>query len=90
MCKIASYINKYGVEAKYLKSMADAIIHRGPDDWSIYISENQQIGLTHRRLSIIDLSSLGKQPMANEEGSVWLTFNGEIYNFKKLRECLLL
>src|SRR4030095_10015796 len=66
--------------------MADAIRHRGPDDEGFYISG--QIGLGFRRLSIIDLAG-GHQPLSNEDGTVWIVFNGEIYNYQTLRDDLL-
>ncbi len=69
-----------------LKSMADAMVHRGPDDEGYYLSG--PIGLGFRRLSIIDLST-GHQPISNEDGSVWVILNGEIYNYRELREQLL-
>lgn len=69
-----------------LIAMRDAQFHRGPDEEGILIDGNA--GLGHRRLSIIDLSS-GRQPMTNEDGSLWIVYNGEIYNFKTLREDLL-
>src|SRR5215469_1307488 len=69
-----------------LKQMADAIVHRGPDDDGYYLGG--QIGLGFRRLSIIDLSG-GHQPLANEDGSIWIVFNGEIYNYQELRALLL-
>ena len=59
-----------------MRSMADTMIHRGPDDSGYWV--DGRIGLAHRRLSIIDLSPDGRQPMTNEDGSVLLTFNGEI------------
>ncbi len=65
--------------------MADTIEHRGPDDEGYYVSG--QIGLGFRRLSIIDLNT-GHQPISNEDGSVWIVFNGEIYNYQELREIL--
>jgi len=65
-----------------IKRMADLIAHRGPDDEGFY--EDEFVSLGHRRLSIIDLSG-GHQPMTDEDGSVWIVFNGEIYNFKRLR-----
>jgi asparagine synthase (glutamine-hydrolysing) len=71
------------VEESVLRQMCDAMSHRGPDDAGIYI--RGPVGLGHRRLSIIDLSPLGHQPMSNDDGSVWITFNGEIYNFPELR-----
>lgn len=61
----------------------DALSHRGPDDHGVYVRDG--VCLAHSRLSIIDLSSLGHQPMANEHGSFWIVFNGEIYNFQDLR-----
>src|ERR1017187_10736704 len=74
------------VSPSLIKSMADTIAHRGPDDEGFYVSG--QIGLGFRRLSIIDLGG-GHQPLSNEDGSVWVIFNGEIYNYKELREGLL-
>src|SRR6185437_16180769 len=69
-----------------LKAMADTITHRGPDDEGFFNSGG--VGLAHRRLSIIDLSG-GHQPLANEDGSVWIAFNGEIYNFEELNRKFL-
>ncbi len=69
-----------------LKTMADAIIHRGPDDEGYYVKG--QIGLGFRRLSIIDLSG-GHQPLSNENDSIWIVFNGEIYNYQELRALLI-
>jgi len=74
------------VPRQLLKDMADSIQHRGPDDEGFYISG--QIGLGFRRLSIIDLSG-GHQPLSNEDGTVWLVFNGEIYNYQALRQDLI-
>lgn len=65
--------------------MTNILIHRGPDDWGIFTDNN--IGLGMRRLSIIDLSS-GKQPIHNEDNTIWVVFNGEIYNYRELREKL--
>jgi asparagine synthase (glutamine-hydrolysing) len=66
--------------------MGAALRHRGPDDSGIYV--NGHVGLAHRRLSILDLSAAGRQPMSNPQGSLWIVFNGEIYNFEELRGCL--
>jgi asparagine synthase (glutamine-hydrolysing) len=74
------------VPESLLKRMADAIRHRGPDDEGFYASG--QIGLGFRRLSIIDIDT-GHQPLSNENGTVWIVFNGEIYNYRSLREELL-
>jgi len=67
-----------------LKKILKEIEHRGIDDYGKFIDKN--ISLGHRRLSIIDLSKSGKQPMSNEDGTILITFNGEIYNFKELRK----
>lgn len=83
MCGIAGF---YGSgDEKILKKMARSLAHRGPDDEGFYISQN--IGLGHRRLSIIDLKS-GHQPMSNEDETVRIVFNGEIYNFQALKKDL--
>ncbi len=100
MCGIAGIAYKNGrpVEHNILKKMTRAMKHRGPNDEGIHIicnpqsasrRANIQIGLGHRRLSIIDLSKNGHQPMTNEDETVWITFNGEIYNFKELRTGLI-
>ena len=73
------------VSDRLVRAMADTMVHRGPDAEGIYASG--PIGLGHRRLSIIDLAG-GAQPMSNRDGSVWVAFNGEIYNFHELREGL--
>lgn len=74
------------VSPALVKQMADTIAHRGPDDEGYYVSG--QVGLGFRRLSIIDLAT-GHQPISNEDGSVWIVFNGEIYNYQELRKSLL-
>jgi asparagine synthase (glutamine-hydrolysing) len=90
MCGIVGKLSLDGqepVDADLIERMTDALSHRGPDGAGAYVSG--PIGLGHRRLSIIDLSSSGAQPMCNEDKSVWIVFNGEIYNFKELRHHLL-
>jgi asparagine synthase (glutamine-hydrolysing) len=67
-------------------AMRDRIAHRGPDDGGLWQSPDGRVVLGHRRLSIVDLSPAGHQPMSNEDGAVWITFNGEIYNHAQLRE----
>ena len=74
------------VSPTLLKAMADSIRHRGPDDEGFYVSG--QVGLGFRRLSIIDLAG-GHQPIANEDETVWIVFNGEIYNYQELRQFLV-
>jgi asparagine synthase (glutamine-hydrolysing) len=94
MCGIVGFLTSKAVnipEYDILKKMQDVLIHRGPDDEGEYIRPLNDQGpfvfLGHRRLSIIDLSG-GHQPLSNEDGTVWVVFNGEIYNFKELREAL--
>ena len=89
MCGIAGQINldtAQPVDAAILQRMAAAIAHRGPDAEGLWT--DGPAGLAHRRLSIIDLSEAANQPMSNEDGSVWIVYNGEIYNFLDLREHL--
>lgn len=86
MCGIAGKINLVGetiIQAD-IERMNEAIKHRGPDDGGVYISPKRNVGLGHRRLSIIDLSPLGHQPMSYKE-RYWIVFNGEIYNFQEKR-----
>lgn len=71
------------VERDDVKAMADVLYHRGPDGGGMHVDRN--VGLAHRRLAIIDLRETANQPMCNEDGSIWVTFNGEIYNFQELR-----
>ncbi len=73
------------VDAATLVRMRDSLTHRGPDDGGVYI--DRVVGLGHRRLSIVDLAG-GHQPMSNEDGSVWITYNGEVYNHRDLRPSL--
>ncbi len=77
------------VDVEKLTTMRDSMIHRGPDDCGEYRSDCGRVGLAHRRLSIIDLSDSGRQPMTNEDGSVWVVFNGEVYNYRELMTELL-
>jgi asparagine synthase (glutamine-hydrolysing) len=89
MCGIAGKFSLDGerpVSAELIKRMTDVIAHRGPDGEGHYVAG--PIGLGHRRLSIIDLST-GAQPLSNEDGTIWITFNGEIYNYLELRRLLL-
>ena len=93
MCGIAGiYIvnNPLTVKEETLVSMRDSLISRGPDDKGLYISKDKKLGLGFRRLSIIDLSKKGNQPMSNEDKSIYLVFNGEIYNFQELKEDLII
>jgi asparagine synthase (glutamine-hydrolysing) len=71
--------------ARLATRMRDTMVHRGPDDGATWVSDDGMVALAHRRLSIIDLRPEGRQPMANEDGSVQVVFNGEIYNHHALR-----
>lgn len=89
MCGIVGVYN-YGnpgrpIQADTIVRMRDTMEHRGPDDAGIYVSPDGKLGLGHRRLSILDLTALGHQPMASPDGRYWIVFNGEIYNFRELR-----
>ncbi len=89
MCGIAAVLDRSGrwVEQPELLRMTDAMRHRGPDDEGWYAGHG--VGLGNRRLAIIDLTSGGHQPMSNEDGSVWITYNGELYNYRELRRELV-
>ena len=71
-----------------LPGAAATLSHRGPDDAGVYCDDDAGVGLAHRRLSIIDLSTAGHQPMEDEVGRVWIVYNGEVYNFRSIRETL--
>ncbi len=84
MCGIAGY---YGQgNRNILEKMTRTLQHRGPDDEGFFVAS--RVGLGQRRLAVIDLSPSGHQPMSNEDESVWISFNGEIYNYQKLRKSL--
>ena len=87
MCGFVGFTNHINDASIVVEKMMDRIAHRGPDQAGKYVDEKVAMGF--RRLSIIDLSELGSQPMFNEDGSVAITFNGEIYNFQELREELI-
>jgi asparagine synthase (glutamine-hydrolysing) len=85
MCGIAGIVSNQtgGVERATIHRMCQTIVHRGPDDEGVFVKDGVGVGM--RRLSIIDLAG-GHQPVFNEDGTIWIVFNGEIYNFKQLRE----
>ena len=90
MCGIAGKFNfdpSNPIDRERLTAMTTVVAHRGPDSDGFYVGRG--IGLGHRRLSIIDLSPAGHQPMSNEDGTIWLTYNGEIYNHADLRRELI-
>lgn len=91
MCGIAGilFFNNQEVQQSDLKKMTDTLVHRGPDGEGQWINEKKNIGFGHRRLSIIDLSNAGKQPMHFANNRFTITYNGEIYNYIEIREFLI-
>src|ERR1700730_12487763 len=85
ICGKLNFNRAAGVSSSLLKRMADTIHHRGPDDEGSFASG--PVGIGFRRLSIIDLNT-GHQPISNEDGTIWIVFNGEIYNYQELRQYL--
>jgi asparagine synthase (glutamine-hydrolysing) len=89
MCGIAGYAGRPALDTAQLGGMADALTHRGPDDGGIWSSPDGAVGFAHRRLAIIDLSPGGHQPMQDAGGRVHIAFNGEIYNYREVRDELV-
>ena len=93
MCGLCG-IYEYGaaqprVSAATVERMRDTMVHRGPDDAGVYVSDDRRVGLGNRRLSIVDLSAAGHIPMPNDDGRVWIAYNGEVYNHERLRPALV-
>lgn len=91
MCGISGFISKKRITVEQLITMNDTMLHRGPDDSGAEIfvaADGYSVGLAQRRLSIMDLSPLGHQPMHTADGRVSIVYNGEIYNFKELKKAL--
>ena len=89
MCGIAGYVNLdpyRHAEPTLVRSMTDALVHRGPDDEGFHVQRGVALGM--RRLAIIDLET-GQQPISNEDGTIWVVFNGEVYNYLDLKEDLI-
>ncbi len=78
--------NTFEITEPYIQTMRDMMTHRGPDGAGLWVSDDKKVGFGHRRLSIIDLSEKAAQPMSNEDDSLWVTFNGEIYNHAEIRK----
>ena len=93
MCGIVGALSfnngSFKVTEPYLTAMRDTMLHRGPDGFGTWISDDGKVGFGHRRLAIIDLSDAASQPMCNADQSLWLTFNGEIYNHAEIRDELI-
>ena len=89
MCGILGQINNKGaIDKSTFIKMLDTMVHRGPDGHGTYFSQDNKIALGHRRLALIDLSDKATQPLYNEDKTIWLTVNGEIYNYPVLRKTL--
>ena len=89
MCGICGELRFEGaVDVAQLGAMRDRLIHRGPDAAGMHVSPDRRLGFGFRRLQIVDLTANANQPMTNEDESIWLVFNGEIYNFIELRRDL--
>jgi asparagine synthase (glutamine-hydrolysing) len=86
MCGIVGFAQSRAAAQPPLDAMVATLCHRGPDDSGTFWSDDRRVGLGHRRLSIIDLSAAGHQPMSDASGDVRLSFNGEIYNYRELRD----
>ena len=87
MCGISGIVGAGGNKSK-ITSMVETLHHRGPDDRGYFINKDKTVYLGHNRLSIIDLSNHGHQPMSNSDNSCWISFNGEIYNYLELKKQL--
>jgi asparagine synthase (glutamine-hydrolysing) len=86
MCGLVGILTQKGqIDIKQLAFMRDTLQHRGPDDAGVWVNADRTVGLAHRRLSILDLTAAGHQPMASASGRYQIIFNGEIYNYKELR-----
>ena len=85
ICGVLAFNDSFDHSERTVRSMRDTMVHRGPDDAGVWRSPKGRVALGHRRLSIVDVSHSGHQPMCNEDASVWVSFNGEIYNHGELR-----
>lgn len=83
---ILGFSDAFPIGEDLVRQMSATLVHRGPDDEGAWYRARERVALGHRRLSIVDLSAAGHQPMSNEDGSVWIVYNGEIYNHAALRE----
>src|SRR5262245_47675480 len=83
---ILAFNDSFACDEDLARAMSDTLTHRGPDDAGTWSSSNGRVAFGHRRLSIVDLSAAGHQPMSNEDGTVWIAYNGEVYNHVALRD----
>src|SRR5260370_7598607 len=93
MCGIVGALSvrnsRFSISEGYITAMRETMTHRGPNGAGTWVAADRRVGLGHRRLSIIVLSNLAAQPMSNEDGSLWVVFNGEIYNHAEIRNELV-
>jgi asparagine synthase (glutamine-hydrolysing) len=85
ICGILATSDSFACDEQVVTAMRDTMPHRGPDDAGSWADPAARVALGHRRLSIVDLSPAGHNPMPNEDGTVWITYNGEVYNHRALR-----
>jgi asparagine synthase (glutamine-hydrolysing) len=90
MCGIVGFrsLGNFKALREFLPEATSCLTHRGPDDSGLFFDESYGVGLGHRRLSVIDLSDAGRQPMSSEDETVHIVYNGEVYNFREIRETL--
>ncbi len=90
MCGICGYVSKRLIQSEQLMEMNNTMYHRGPNDYGIWEQQKEEygVGFAQRRLSILDLTEMGHQPMTSDDGGIVITYNGEIYNYMQLREGL--
>src|SRR5437660_4239784 len=88
MCGIVGLVRRGGLALPQLEALTARLAHRGPDGQGTKLLSDGRVGLGHRRLAILDLSAAGAQPMSDQTGTVWITYNGEIFNFRELRDQL--
>src|SRR3569833_3019755 len=88
MCGIAGVLGGTRLDAALLTAMSRALVHRGPDDGGVWLDAEAGVGFGHRRLSIVDLSPAGHQPMSSPSERYVITYNGEVYNHERPREQL--
>src|ERR687888_247062 len=89
ICGALAFGPSLALDERTLERMCDAIAHRGPDDAGVLSRPEEGVALGHRRLSIIDLSAAGHQPMANEDGTMWITYKGDVYRSRTDTETIL-
>jgi asparagine synthase (glutamine-hydrolysing) len=85
VCGILAFNDGFPADENVIAHMRDSLVHRGPDDAGTWRSPSGRVAFGHQRLSIVDLSPAGHQPMANEDETIWITYNGEVYNHRALR-----